>query len=505
MKTCIGVQTSLPPYPLLCTMLLYLKILLLLWLINFAPPLAAYFFEDKGIFPVDGGKRWRDGEPLFGPHKTFRGIGAALVCGSFFGYAFGLTLWTGFFCAVLSMTGDLCSSFLKRRLKISSGNDFPGLDQGVEGVLPLVLLKYRFGSTWLGTATLLVLFSIGAYVGSRLYKTFLRSATTRYAPYPRPLKPRILAKEFASCHLQSRFWRSFIHFEDAIYYHLVIQTVFKTMGIYSRGKANALFFQRKDLVVELATLPPPFDGMRILFMSDLHLDGLQGLSERLITMLPEIEVDLCLLGGDYRMATHGSCRDSLTRLGMVTGAVKSHHGIIAVLGNHDCIEMTEALSGMGVHVLVNDAICLEKDGKKLWIAGTDDPHYYKCEDIGQTFGDIPPKACTLFLAHSPELYRQVSHRADLYLAGHTHGGQIQIPPIGPVFTHCKAPRRVCVGRWSEGDMQGYTSNGVGVSGVPVRFNCPGEIVVITLRCDQKETGRQEKRSQKAGHVGGPSV
>jgi hypothetical protein len=103
------------------------------------------------------------------------------------------------------------------------------------------------------------------------------------------------------------------------------------------------------------------------------------------------------------------------------------------------------------------------------------------------------------MAHSPELYNKVCHKADLYLTGHTHGGQIRIPRIGAVFTHCKAPRRVCSGHWSEGNMQGYTSNGVGVSGVPVRFNCPGEIVILTLRCGpQKDMGRKGDGKQETG-------
>jgi hypothetical protein len=467
-------------------MLVYLKILFLLWFINFAPPLTAFFLDDKGNAPIDGGRTWRDRQPLFGPHKTLRGLAAALFAGAFLGYVLGLTIWTGLTCAILSMTGDLGSSFVKRRLKIASGDDLPGLDQGVEGTLPLCFLKYHLDLAWLEIVFLLILFCIGAYVGSRMYKGFLRTATTRYAPYPRPLKPRILAKEFSSCHLESRFWRSFTHFEDAIYYHLIIQTVFKTLGLYERGKVNALCFQRTDLTVELENLPAPFEKFRILFMSDLHLDGLPGLSERLVSLLPEIDADLCLLGGDYRMATHGSYRDSLTRLEMVTGAIRSRHGIIAILGNHDCIEMTDALTRMGVEVLVNDALCIEKNGQYLWIAGTDDPHYYQCADLDQTFENVPKQACTIFLAHSPELYKQVRDKADLYLAGHTHGGQIRIPRIGAVFTHCKAPRRVCSGQWSEGKMQGYTSSGVGVSGVPVRFNCPGEIVVLTLRSKREQ-------------------
>ena len=461
-------------------MLLSIKILILLWLINFAPPLVSYFFEEKGDVPLDLGKKWKDGRRILGEHKTIRGLAAGTGTGAFLGYALGFPLWIGFTCGILSMFGDLCSSFIKRRRGLLSGQDAPGLDQGIEGLFPLLLLSFHLSLSWSSILTLLIFFSIGAYFGSVIYKKTLRRARSAYASYPRPLKPRIMAKEFASCHLQSKFLRTFIHFEDAVYYHLIIQSVFKMLGLYKRGVANALCFKQKNITLELLHLPPEFEGYRILFMSDLHLDGLPGLSERLITLLPHVNVDLCLLGGDYRMATHGSYKDSLTRLALVAGSIKASDGVMAVLGNHDCIEIMEELTAMGVNVLVNDALSVTRGKDRLFIAGVDDPHYYQCENLEQAFQDIPPEACTIFMAHSPELYNKVDQKADLYLAGHTHGGQIQIPPFGPIFTHCSAPRRVCCGSWKSGTMQGYTSTGVGVSGVPVRFNCPGEIVVITL-------------------------
>ena len=468
-------------------MILHLKILFLLWLINFAPPLTAFFFEEKGAFPLDFGKSWRDGKPLLGSHKTIRGIVAGVGAGMLIGVCFGFPLWFGYACGLLSMLGDLCSSFVKRRVGYHSGEDIPGLDQGIEGLLPLMLVKDQFALSWSITLALLLVFTIGAYIGSVLYKKIIRKARSRYSCYPRPLKPRLMAKEYASCHIQSKFMSSFMHFEDAIYYHLLIQSLFKILGLYDQGVANALCFNKKDLTLELTNLPRAFEGYRILFMSDLHLDGLPGLSERLITLLPEIPVDVCLLGGDYRMATHGSYKDSLTRLDLVTKAIQAKDGILGVLGNHDCIEMTEALSSMGVTMLVNESLCINKGRSRLWIVGADEPHYYKCADIKQAFLDVPDGECTIFLAHSPEVYRDVDQQADLYLAGHTHGGQIQIPPIGPVFTHCSAPRRMCQGHWQSGPMQGYTTTGVGVSGVPVRFNCPGEIVVITLQCAKDTT------------------
>ena len=461
-------------------MILDLKVLFLLWMINFAPPLTAFFLEEKWAHPLDFGKRMQDGNPVFGAHKTIRGIAVGIATGILVGFVCGFPLWIGCACGVLSMLGDLCSSFVKRRRGYHSGKDIPGLDQGVEGLFPLLLLKHQLPLSWNTTLVLLVLFSIGAYIGSLLYKKSIHKVTSKYSCYPRPLKPRLMAKEYASCHIQSKFLSSFLHFEDAIYYHLFIQSLFKCLGLYDRGVANALCFRQKNLSLAIANLPREFEGYRILFMSDLHLDGLPGLSERLITLLPEIPVDLCLLGGDYRMATHGSYKDSLTRLDLVTKSIRAKDGILAVLGNHDCIEMTEALVSMGVRILVNESTCIRKGQNRLWIVGADEPHYFKCADIHQAFQDVPAKECTIFLAHSPEVYNEVKQMADLYLAGHTHGGQIQIPPFGPVFTHCSAPRRMCQGTWNAGPMQGYTTNGVGVSGVPIRFNCPGEIVVITL-------------------------
>ena len=95
----------------------------------------------------------------------------------------------------------------------------------------------------------------------------------------------------------------------------------------------------------------------------------------------------------------------------------------------------------------------------------------------------------LFLAHPPNLFREAAARgADLYLCGHTHAGQIQVPGLGPVFTHTSAPRRLAQGHWREGAMRGYTSSGVAASGVPLRFHCRGEVVLFTLRRGEAPAG-----------------
>ena len=101
----------------------------------------------------------------------------------------------------------------------------------------------------------------------------------------------------------------------------------------------------------------------------------------------------------------------------------------------------------------------------------------------------------IFVAHSPEAYKEAAkHMSSLYLCGHTHGGQIRLPFYdGPIITHSRAPRRTAGGLWKYGDMRGYTSSGVGTSGVPLRFNCPGEVVFLTLK---KQDALKLPRSSK---------
>jgi hypothetical protein len=155
------------------------------------------------------------------------------------------------------------------------------------------------------------------------------------------------------------------------------------------------------------------------------------------------------------------------------------------LGNHDCIEMLPELEQAGVAMLVNDAQPLRRGKDSLWLVGVDDPHYYRCHDLELALRKRPATAFTVLLAHSPEIFREAASAGiRLYLCGHTHGGQICVPGLGSVFTHSRAPRRTAAGPWREGEMIGFTSRGAGASGLPLRFNCPGEIALLTLRQDR---------------------
>jgi uncharacterized protein len=462
-------------------MLLFLRTLLLLWLINFAPPFLAHLLEDKWNTPLDLGRRFKDGKPLLGPHKTLRGVLGAIVTGMVMGLLLGFPWWLGFLTGLLSMVGDCASSFIKRRWGWESGKIVPGLDQVFESLLPFAVLAPYYSLDGWKVLFLVVVFSAGAYVGSWFFKNMLLRKP--YESYGRRVRTRTRLREIRACQVTSKPLHQLLNFEDAIYYHFIMKTAFRLMGLYEKGKQNALDVQHSSLTFHFRDLPPSFEDFTILFLSDLHLDGLDGLTERLQALVTDLPlVDLCILGGDFRMETHGPFAEALDHLQRLLPHIRARHGILGVLGNHDCLEIVPELEKLGTKFLINESVEIDRNGDKIWIVGVDDPHYYKSHDVRAAFEDVPPLAFTIFVAHSNEIYREASeYDPRLYLCGHTHAGQIQIPPFGPIFTHSHAPRKLCRGTWRHENMTGYTSCGVGVSGIPVRFSSQGEIVTITLK------------------------
>jgi predicted MPP superfamily phosphohydrolase len=156
--------------------------------------------------------------------------------------------------------------------------------------------------------------------------------------------------------------------------------------------------------------------------------------------------------------------------------------IYGVLGNHDTILMVPELERMGIRMLLNEHVVLERDGSHIFLAGIDDAHFYRVDNVEKAAAEIPHEAFSILLSHTPEIYRQASHAGfDLLLAGHTHGGQICLPGGIPIILASALPRAMGRGPWKCGGMAGYTSAGAGSCGVPVRFNCPPEITLHRLR------------------------
>ena len=462
----------------------FFKILILLLLINAAPPVIAFLFPGIARRPVDCGIKFFDGYPFLGKHKTMAGFMSGILTGCIVGFILGFPLMIGLLTGFLSMTGDSFTSFIKRRMNISSGIDIFLLDQFLEGLFPLLILHRFYSLSWNQTLILLLLFIIMAWIGSKLFMKIVSSTHKKKSAKSKPdciVRSRARFREWRACHTALSPLARMLNFESVICYRWFMRGVFQCAGLYNRGKKNAVQVRLKSMDLSFPNLPESFDKYRILFISDLHIDGIEGLSERLIEIVSKIKADVCLLGGDYRMEMYGPFDNVNCKLCELIKHVDTLDGVFGVLGNHDCLETAPDLEDAGICMLINDSITLKRGKDELTIVGVDDPHYYKCHDLKKAFREVPDNAFTVLVAHSPEIIKDTNGRKiDLCLCGHTHGGQICLPYIGPVFTHCKLPRRFVSGLWEHESITGYTSSGAGASGIPVRFNCPPEVLLVTL-------------------------
>ncbi|MGI9070595.1 MAG: metallophosphoesterase [Bryobacteraceae bacterium] len=253
-------------------------------------------------------------------------------------------------------------------------------------------------------------------------------------------------------------------------------------GLYARGVKNALAPVVRTLYFDFDNLPAAFHGFQILHLSDFHIDRHNALADRVVSVIRGLKPDLCVFTGDYRFESRGPSDGVYPPMRSIVSSISSKHGVFGILGNHDAAEIAFALEEMGVRMLVNEAVAIGKGSASLWLAGVDDPFDYRCDDLPGALSAVPLQGFKILLAHTPDLYEEAATRAvDLYLCGHTHAGQIRFPLIGPLHRNSKTPRACAYGCWRRKQMHGYTTAGVGCSGLAVRFNCSPEVALIELR------------------------
>lgn len=273
---------------------------------------------------------------------------------------------------------------------------------------------------------------------------------------------------------------TFFHLENWYSVHSVIRGVLKMTGLYWRARRNAERVRLKQNEIRFEALPPRFDGFTILHISDPHVDMNEGAMQTLIDLVGGLQYDLCVLTGDYRGKTFGPFQAALDGVAQVRAHLKGP--IYAVLGNHDTIQMVPGLEAMGVRVLLNECEAIVRGDQRIYLAGIDDAHFYRVDNIEKAALAIPGGEFSILLSHTPEVYRQAAHaNFNLMLSGHTHGGQICLPGSIPISLEAAMPRRMGAGPWQYHGMTGYTSVGAGSSVVPVRLNCPPEITLHRLR------------------------
>lgn len=274
--------------------------------------------------------------------------------------------------------------------------------------------------------------------------------------------------------------RSFFHPENWYSLRKILRTGLRLCGLSRRSQRNVLDIAIRHHVLPIPGLPVPFHDFAILHLSDLHLDMHPDLPAALSQRVRQVEYDLVVMTGDFRGSTFGPYERALQGMAHVYQHFKAP--VYGVLGNHDSLYMVPPLEALGMRLLLNEAVVIERGGERMYLAGIDDPHYYRADNLEKACETIPTAAISMLLCHSPEMYRHAAHAGfDVMLCGHTHGGQLCLPGGFALTYLTNCPRRYCVGAWQYQQMQGYTSVGAGVSIVAARLHCQPEITVHHLR------------------------
>lgn len=259
----------------------------------------------------------------------------------------------------------------------------------------------------------------------------------------------------------------------------LIRACLQLVGLFRRAQNNSRRLNTASNRFHVPALPPAFEGYRILHLTDLHVDMDEANLQAVIDRIAPLKYDLCVLTGDYRKLTWGPVDAALEGMARLREAIRGE--AYAVLGNHDSIRMVPGLEDMGYRLLMNEHQAIRRGDDTLYLAGVDDAHFYKVHNLHRAGDEIPAGAVSVLLSHTPEIYREAAHAGyDIFLCGHTHGGQICLPGGIPVTLDSDCPRAIGRGYWRQNGMQGYTSPGSGTSVINVRLNCPPEVTLHTL-------------------------
>lgn len=229
----------------------------------------------------------------------------------------------------------------------------------------------------------------------------------------------------------------------------------------------------------------PLPPLRIAHLSDTHAilpDMPPARLGRIVEQVNALRPDIIVLTGDY-------VADRAVRTGLIApeaavapfGGLRARLGVYAVLGNHDmnasglADRVTRALRRQRVTVLRNDAA----RAGRFWVAGADD-NWWGVTRVTRAIGRAPSGAPVLYLVHNPDALVDVPPRVALTLAGHTHGGQIALPGVGPLVTATNAGARWARGHVVDRGRHMVVSAGLGASLLPLRIGVPPEIVLVTL-------------------------
>ncbi|MFZ0309623.1 MAG: metallophosphoesterase [Candidatus Sulfotelmatobacter sp.] len=236
--------------------------------------------------------------------------------------------------------------------------------------------------------------------------------------------------------------------------------------------------------------PERLNGFTIALLSDFHYDPYFSVHplHAAIAMVNGLHPDLIVLTGDFvSVPLYGSRKKAAFAAepcARLLRQMTAPHDLWAVMGNHDedtdPKHVTRVLQAENIHVLANQSEAIERDGARFWLAGVNDA-LSGTADLSETLRRVPANEAVILLAHEPDFADEASRfPIDLQLSGHSHGGQVRIPLLPPLYLPQMAKKYV-LGTYQVGPLTLYTNAGLGTVGVPARLNCPPEITLLTLR------------------------
>jgi predicted MPP superfamily phosphohydrolase len=264
------------------------------------------------------------------------------------------------------------------------------------------------------------------------------------------------------------------------------------LGLYS-GEFERHHLQIEQHIVPIRGLGDAFDGLRIVQVSDLHYDEFSEpyFIREVVARVNKLQPDVVLLTGDFVSAgplplsfgarhSHG-CAALLQELDCPSR--------FAIMGNHDAeigtAIVTDALTTHSIPVLDNRYVAIEREGKRLWIAGVGDVMARLARlDLAVPAARIRGKDPVILMAHEPDFADIVARHGGVafMVSGHSHGGQVRLPFVG-ALTLPPLAKKYVQGFFQVGPTKLYVNRGIGTVGLPIRFLCRPEITVFTLSAE----------------------
>jgi len=248
--------------------------------------------------------------------------------------------------------------------------------------------------------------------------------------------------------------------------------------------------QLTKLSISSRKIPADGDPIRILHISDLHIERLTKRETKLLNLVDTARADLILITGDYLNLSFIRDETAQADVKHLLSQLSAPLGFYAVLGSPPVDErdvVPELFDKLNIDLLINQNRMVQLTwGEQLLLMGLDCSQDLSLdrERLMSSVEQNPDHGLSVLMYHSPDLFDDaVKHGVDLYLCGHTHGGQVRLPWIGALLTSSHFGRRFQMGLYQEMATRMYVSRGVGLEGLSaprVRFLCPPEISLITI-------------------------